>query len=371
MPRWSKRLLIPSLLGIFLTVCHAAPVVPKPDPREEKLLRERRDYLRNVLVQRQDSFKAGRVTAEVVLDAHRALFLAELELTPKPADRATLCDDFARQVARGQDAIEGAYKAGRLTELEYARGIAGCREDELLILRQKSARGADRDAAARIPDMLRSRRDAWQTALQKVQAELDAGRRSPGAEELGLLNATLRARLEDAEKPEERLRILQQQLDRLTRIKEIVDIQFDAGRVTPADPLQARGALLAVQIALAREKPAGDTPPEKLAAWRDEQRKAGQELVEVRYRQYDAGRLAFTVLLTTLEERLRTELAAADKADERIALLKASLAEVKKIEEAAKIRMESSFIPQADYETICAVRLEAQVRLLRAERDRK
>jgi hypothetical protein len=365
------NLLLFFIFGSLLASAPAAPVEPKPDESEQTLLRERRDYLRNVLVQRQDAFKAGRLGHDLLLDAHRALLLAELELATKPAERVALCDRFAREAARRQDAVEGARKAGRSTELEYTRGIAACREDELLIHRTKHPEPADKERAAQLLALLRKRCGAYQDALKRMNEEVEAGRRSPAEAEQGLLAAALHAQLDLVEKPAERIDLLQQHRERLTQMEKVVQIQVDAGRLAHPEELQARAAVLATEIALIREKSRGSAAPEKLAELLREQRKVGQELLELRYVQYEAGKCPFAALLATLDERLRAELSAADKPEERAAALRAHLADLKKIEAAAKVRMEASFIPQADYETLCAVRLDVQVRLLRAEREAK
>src|SRR5262249_48190052 len=135
--------------------------------------------------------------------------------------------------------------------------------------------------------------------------------------------------------------------------EKVVQIQFEAGRVGQPEQLQARAAVLATEIALIHEKSGGGPASEKLAELFREQRKVGQELVELRYVQYEAGKCSFAALLHTVEERLRAELFATDKPEERTAALRTHLADLKKLEAAAKVRMEASFIPQADYETLC------------------
>jgi hypothetical protein len=359
------------LFSITPVVAGAAPPKPRFEDRERSLLRERRDLLRNVLVQRRDSAKEGRLSPGALVDAFRMLFQAELDLAPPAAEREALCKEFAREVKKRSDALEGAFKTGRVTSVDHALGLAACREDELRILLAEFPSPANKPAAVRLVALFRHRRDAYQAVLAGLKEEIAAGRTVVPGGEQAVLAAALEAQLDLTDVPEERIPLLQKHLDRLKQWEHAVKTQYEAGRISVAERLEARAGVLAAELLVAREKSGTSFPLESLEEVLREHRKARREAVEVRYVQYAAGECSFAKLLNALEGRLAAELAAAEKADDRIEALKAHLADVTKIERAAKARMEGGLIPQADYEALAALRIEVEVRLLRAERDTK
>jgi hypothetical protein len=366
MSRWTKVLLIAVLLGSGMLPCRAAPVVSKAAEQEQALLRERRDYLRNALVQRKEAFKAGRLTQEGLLDAARLLFQAELELAGTPGDRASLCDDFAAEVHKQREAVEAARKAGRLTDLEYARQLLACCEDEILIHRERRYPASDKDASRRLLLLRRNRLEAAQAMLLSMEDAIKGVQVSFAVAERATRTAA-EARLHLTEKADDRLRIFEKQIDQLARLEKVVQAQFEAGRVSRPDQQEAHAASLAAQIALAREKSSGGPPPEQLRKHLE----LRLEVLAGRQKQYEFGRYPLDGLLYALDACLEARLALADSKDERLAALRTHLDAVKKIEATTKARIEAAFLPQADYETLCALRLGIQLRLLRAEHDRK
>jgi hypothetical protein len=338
--------------------------------REKDLLRQRRGALQAAAEARRKEYDAGRATAAELLRAARPLFLAELEAADKPADRLALCDRLAPLVKEAAEGIETLYKAGRLTEPDYALGRAACREDEVTLARQRLQARPTPQGKQELGKLLLARHAAYQAALKTLQTEIAAGR---AAHQLLLdtYRRALRAEEESQDRPAEHFRMLQEAHDRLAALEDVAKKQAEDGHLSRADYAAVRIARLSVALDQARaqlRRPEGSPRFKKLLT---ERRDAARELLAVRRLEFEAGKSTARELLEPTEVVVEAELPLADTRPDRLAVLRARLEALKQAEEVDKARFEAGRLPRADYETLRAARLAAEIELLRAERAAK
>src|SRR5581483_5709415 len=97
-----------------------------------------------------------------LLESSRRLFLAELEMATKPADRLALCDKFERLVKDALGQNEALLKAGGITDADYALARAACLEDEVFLLRERLRVREDKEGPTLLRKLLLERREAYQ-----------------------------------------------------------------------------------------------------------------------------------------------------------------------------------------------------------------
>ena len=129
------------------------------------------------------------------------------------------------------------------------------------------------------------------------------------------------AQLDAADKPEDRIAVLEEGVKRETDFLKIVQARFDAGTVTKADVRQAQSCLLDVRIRLLRERGPNDKVVAQIKAAQKERVKVLTELVEIRTAQVKAGTLSRPVLLGAEADLVNAQIDATDKHEDRVALL--------------------------------------------------
>jgi hypothetical protein len=93
--------------------------VSRADPRQ--LARARVEAARMALAAREEEFRAGRITVDVLIDAARQVAEAELAVVAKPADRLAVLERHWR-LARLADLLTAAkYRAGTVGPGDYAQ----------------------------------------------------------------------------------------------------------------------------------------------------------------------------------------------------------------------------------------------------------
>ncbi len=355
----------------FLVACPPVLSADKSDDAEKALRQQRREVLQEAVKVRQEEIEAGRGTAQSLVEPARRLFLVELELAAKPADRLALCEKFGRVVKDAQELNEAAHKAGRVTDAEYAMNRAACLEDEVFLLRETLRAREDREGAERLRKLRLERREAYQGALLTLGDEFQAGRCSVPTM-LEVTRRSLNADLETEDRPAARWALGQATVDRLAKLEEEAGAKFEVGRLSKGDHAAIRSARLTAEIDLQREK--SGPRAERLDKFRrllEERRDAARIVLEARQAQVDAGRATEEVLLDAAQMVLAAELPLAEKAADRIALLRTYVGALKKGEEIARARHEVGRLPIIELLTVRAARLEAEINLLRAERAAK
>jgi hypothetical protein len=368
-----SRLWLAGRIAVFVLVFVARPLTADEKTsaeREKNSLRQRREALQAAVEVRRKEYEAGRGTAADLLRAARPLFLAELELADKPADRLALCDRLAPVVKEAAEGIEALYKAGRLTEPEYAVGRAACRDDEVTLARQRLKARPSPQGEQELRKLLLARHEAYQAALKVLQTEIEAGRASHQLL-LDTYRRALRAEEESTDKPAEHFRMLAEAHDRLKGLEEAAKKQLDDGNLDRADYAAVRIARLSVALDQARAQLRNPDRSPRVKKLLTERRDAARELMEVRRLQMEAGKSTPRELLDAVEIVLEAELPLAETRPDRLAVLRARLEGLKQAEEVDKARFEVGRISPADYQTMRAARLAAEIDLLRAERAAK
>jgi hypothetical protein len=315
-------------------------------------------------------YTAGWATAEDLLGPSRQLFLAEVELAEKAADLLALCDRFAPVVKEASEGIEALYKARRLPQHHYALRRAACREDEVVLARLQHKARPSPEGERQLRKALLARHEAYQALLPTLEAEIEAERISYQVL-LDTYRRALRAEEESTDKPAEHFRLLQEALDRLQKIEDAAKQEYDAGELSQADYATARIARLSVAIDQARSrlKDASRSPRvQKLLA---ERRDAARDLMQVRRQLFEAGKTDQQALLEAAALLLEAELPLAETAADRLALHRAHVEGLKKVEEVDKARLDAGRIGQDQYQILRAARLAGEIDLARAERTAK
>jgi outer membrane protein TolC len=356
------------LAALLAVVVSPLAADEKPADAEKALTQQRLDVLREAVKVRQKEFEAGRVTSQDLLGPSRRLFLAELEIATKPADRLALCGKFARLAKDALEQNEVRRKAGRVSDADYALARAACLEDEVFLLQERLRGKEDEEGAERLRELRLERREAYQGALLTLSEQFEAGRCSVTTM-LEVTRRALNADLEAEEKPAARWALGQATVDRLAKMEEAARAKAEDGRITRADHAAIRSARLTAEINLQREKSGGRA--ERLAKFQrllEERRDAAKVVLQVRQAQVEAGRDTEEVLLDAARMLLEAELPLAEKAADRVALLRTYREALKKAEEIARARQEVGRLSPTDFLTVRAALLEAEINLLRAGR---
>jgi hypothetical protein len=356
------------LLGVWVPPLAAED---KPAVTEKTLQQQRLDVLREAVKARQKELEAGRATSQDLLEPSRRLFLAELEMAAKPADRLALCDGFARLVKDAAEQNEAVHKAGRLTDAEYALARAACLEDEVFLLRERLRGKEDKEGAEKLRKLRLERREAYQAALLTLSGEFEEGRCTV-ATLLDVTRRSLAADLETEEKLTARWALGQATVDRLAKMEEAARAKAEAAQVTRDVHAVIRTARLTAEIDLQREK--SGSRAERLARFQrllKERRDAAQIVLQVRQALIEAGRDTEEALLDAARMVLEAELPLAERAADRVSCWRANREVLKKAEEIARARHEAGRLGATEFLTMRAARLEAEINLLRAQRGAK
>ncbi len=364
---WQRNRAAACLL-VLLVVCPPVLSADKSEDAEKTLRQQHRDALREVIKARPEE---GEVNLRWdVLEDWRRLFLAEMELADKPADRLAQCEQFARRVKKARDYNEVCYQVGRSFAGSYYLTRAACLEDEILILRERLKAVEDREGPENLRKLRLERREAYQKALLAYDEESKAGL---GNEELMLKAARLSlvADLELEEKPAARWALRQATVERLAKLEEVAKARLEASRFDP-EPAAVRVARLTAEIDLQREK--SGPRAERLATYQrllGERRDAAREVLRVRQARYEKGRGTWDGIIDASLAVLEAELPLAEKPADRVALHRTHLELLKKAEAVIKAEFEAERGSTFDCDLIRSLRLEAEINLLRAERAAK
>jgi hypothetical protein len=106
----------------------AAPVPEKTtkgdSPEVKRLLKERRDVLKEAVEAGRKEYLAGRSTMPVAADLAHELLKAELELASESAERIAAHEAYYTVMRKLEAHAKVQYEAGRMTLLEYKRAQA-------------------------------------------------------------------------------------------------------------------------------------------------------------------------------------------------------------------------------------------------------
>lgn len=137
----TKRVRLAALGGALLAGWAVAAPVPekKPEsPEIQKLLKERRDALRNETVARTQEYEAGRGTLGSFLHASGKLLQAELELATNPKKRFDAHASHFNAMRKIDELVTEGYKAGRVKAADHYQMRAARLEAEVGLLRARA-----------------------------------------------------------------------------------------------------------------------------------------------------------------------------------------------------------------------------------------
>ncbi len=365
---WPNRRMSVCLATVLAVFVLPLSAEDKPAEAERALRQQRVEVLREAVKVMRQHFEAGRATSQNLLESSRRLFLAELEMATKPADRLALCDKFERLVKDALGQNEALLKAGGITDADYALARAACLEDEVFLLRERLRVREDKEGPTLLRKLLLERREAYQGALLALNGAFEAGHVTH-ATMLEINLRSLNANLETEEKPAARWALRQATADRLGKMEEYSRAQFEAGRASMVDHITVRAVRLTVEIDLQREK--SGPRAERLAPFRrllEERRDVARNVLALRRQQVEAGRCSQDVLVDAARMVFEAEMALAEKPADRVALLRKHLEGLKKAEEFARARYEVGLLSPTDILTIKAAQLDTEINLVRAQR---
>jgi outer membrane protein TolC len=136
-----KRAWLIAVGGALLAGWAAAAPVPekkKDSPEITKLLKERRDVLRNAVEARTQEFEAGRGTLGVLLHVSRELLNAELELATTPEKRFDAYAGHFNALRKIETITKEGYDAGRVKVADYFEIRAARLEAEIQMRRAEA-----------------------------------------------------------------------------------------------------------------------------------------------------------------------------------------------------------------------------------------
>ena len=137
----TRRARLAALGGALLAGWAVAAPVPEKkaeSPEIQKLLKERRDALRNATVARTQEFEAGRGTLGAFLHISRELLQAELELAAGPKERFDAQASHVNAMRKVDEIVAEAYKAGRMKAADHYEMRAARLEAEVGMLRARA-----------------------------------------------------------------------------------------------------------------------------------------------------------------------------------------------------------------------------------------
>jgi hypothetical protein len=368
---WPGNCTAVCLVALLAVACPPALSADKADEAEKTLRQQRRDALQEVVKARQQEVGAGRATVGNLIEPARQLFLAELEMAAKPADRLALCEKFAQVVKECRERNEERHKAGRVSDGDYALARADCLEGDVLLLRERLRAREDKEEGPKLlRKLLLERREAYQAALLDLSGQYDIGFGSLTL----LLDVNLRslaADLETESKPTARDALREATANRLAQREEKSRVMFELGRASLVDHVAVRVARLAVEIDRDREKfGVGGERLEKRKGLLEARRDDARNALERRREQFEFGR-GSQELLDAARIALEAELALSQKAADRVPVLRAHLETLRKVEKEVKSRLDAGRAEPIELWSARAARLEAEINLRRTERAAK
>jgi hypothetical protein len=359
-----------------LLVCCTTALIAAQDPpadREKELHRQWLASLRAVFDAQRKLCDDGHGPPADLLEAARQLFLAQLEGADKPADRRALCERFAAQLKAAREATEARRQAGRLTDTGYALARAAYFDDEVMLARERLRARPSKEADTDLHTLLLDRREAYRAALMHLHADFKAGRGDLGPL-LETSHRSLRAEAEVVGLARDPVHVRQVTVDQLRKLEDLVQEWLAAGKAGASSVAEVRIARLSVEIDVVRLKAKEPNKSAQVQKLLRERRAAARELIRALRELHQlpgVDRIGDQqAMLKAVQLQLETELALAEKPADRVTLWRAHVDWLKKAEKEAQARVQAGRDPQVEYERLHAVRLAAEINLVRAERNR-
>ena len=244
----------------------AAPAVQAPperlDDETNMLAVAVREY--HELKSRYD---AGKATSHDLIAAASKWLEIELALARTPVGRLAALTAYRERIDRIREDQVREFSAGRATQEQVDEATRALRESVAQLDKEGAAdemAKAEKLAEAPLQTLLQERRQIAQQRLTTENAFYEEGRITIDR----LIAASyqfMEADLELAGTPDRRRAIIQEHVDRLTRIHDRETAELVVGRATSADVTLAADKLLEARIMLLRESGATLAPPAREA----------------------------------------------------------------------------------------------------------
>jgi hypothetical protein len=368
---WVKPLCACLLAALLTGLALGAPVPALLDratqEKVQSLLKERRDVLGEVVKAREAQFKAGRLTPDVLAEAHRALLAAELELTTDRAERVKLCEGLAQRSRDYESHMKAAFDAGRITPGDLTAATAEARADVVRLLRERAGPRPTEKQAAELRKLRHEHRELLAKAFevrQKVFVEEGLGRQEVMSKTARL---KLEADLEFASHPSERIAAHRAHFAGAQHRSNVLQEGFEAGRVTRFGRDMARAEKLTAEVGLLRAKgKLNSDEADRLQALQRDRRAHWAEAFKGAMAQWEYRPGPLDIPLDISAHLLEADLDAAETQTGRVAAHRAQISRLRKIEELAKAAHDVGRLTAPDYLNAKAARLAAEVAFLRA-----
>ena len=185
--------------------------------------------------------------------AYEELTEAKLEVADKTEERIALLEEQLKVAQEVLDFHKNAFEAGfQSTGVEISQAKAYLLRVEIGLLTEKKS-----DDSSKLEQLRKERLEALGKVVELVTIQFEHGA-GLGKELTAVFIAReelIKAKLESAEKPEERIALLKEQLKGTQEVFDFVEKQHEAGfRVTDLEYNQAKAHCLGIRIKIAKEE---------------------------------------------------------------------------------------------------------------------
>jgi hypothetical protein len=354
----------------------APPPAKSPSSEDQKklqaLLTERRDVLKEAFEARWGRVKLGLDAPNAdLLDLSLLSLQAELELFGKSDDRIAAHEKFVTVAKKIDDVYERWSKDGRIRGDVYRQVHAARLAAEIELLREKAGGKPTEEQTAAIKKLLESRRDALREEIEAKEARIKGGLESFPNVLMDASGRLMLAELDLTEAAKDRIAAHEKFVTVAKKIDDLYERMSKDKRIRGDEYSQVHAARLAGEIGLLREKAGGKPSADQIAETKkllETRRDALREVVDAKQARIKGGLEGPDVYLMDASPRLlQAELELTEKPADRIALHQKYVEIAKKTEETFKGAAKNGRIRDEVYLEVKAVRLGAEIALLREQ----
>jgi RNA polymerase sigma factor (sigma-70 family) len=224
-------------------------------------------------------------------------------------------------------------------------------------------------ADAKVKELMKERLETAEAEVEARTMEFKAGK---GTLDIlfGAYRRLVEAQVDAADKKEDKTAAFQAYTERAKEVERINQERFNAGRIAIQDLAQSKFYHLDSVIRLRRTNPDIEAEP-KLEQLLKDQLEAAQTEVDARTKEFQAGRGTLDVMLGGYRRLLEAQLATADKQEDKITALRAYFERAKEAEHVNQERFNAGLILVQDLAEPKYYRLDAEIRLDRAQPNAK
>jgi outer membrane protein TolC len=215
------------------------------------LQRKQVDAMAKAVDIRQSHYKVGTISGEWLVGAETDLVNAQLHATDKPDERTALLTEAVKRETQFLEIAQERFKQGTVMQSDVYLAKALLLVAKIGLLQEHGRQAA---ATAQIKALQKERVETLAKLVEFDLTEYKAGRMD-GEDVIAAETDLIHAQLDATNKREERTALLSAAVKRATEFLKIADVKYQAGTVTQADDLRAKGLLLSARMELLREGP--------------------------------------------------------------------------------------------------------------------